>query len=142
MALNISDDTKAGIGAAKALEASGDLDGAIRRFEALLESLGDNHYDAAVVLHMLAIPVEDPAQKLAINEEALRRAEQVPDDGFPKPMFASLYANVGYSKVALGDLDAARHFYRKAEAVAAGLDDDDYGNQVRSEIQKRLADLG
>ena len=142
MTLNISDDTKAGIGAAKALEAAGDVNGAIRRYEALLESLADNPYEAAVVLHMLAIPVEDPARKLAVNEEALRRAEQVPDNGFPRPMFASLYANVGYSKLALGDLDAARDFYRKAEAVAAGLDDDDYGNQIRSEIQKRLADLG
>lgn len=142
MTMNISDATKAGIGAAKALETAGDFDGAIDRYEALVESLGDNHYDAAVVLHMFAIAVEDPARKLSINEEALRRAEQVPGAGFPKPLFASLYANVGYSKIGLGDLDAARECYLRAEAVAAGLDDDDYGENVRSEIQKRLADLG
>ena len=139
--MNISGETTAGIGAAKAFEAASDVDSAIQRYEALLESLANNDHDAAVVLHLLAIAVEDPVRKLALNEEALRRAEAVPDSGFPKQMFASLYANVGYARIGLGDLDAARECYRKAETIAAALDDDDYGRMVRSEIQKRLADL-
>jgi DNA-directed RNA polymerase subunit RPC12/RpoP len=78
----------------------------------------------------------------AINTDALRRAERVGERRFPGALFASLYANIGYSKIELGDREDARRWYVKAEEAAGGLDDDDYGRMVRAGIRRQLDELG
>lgn len=117
----------------------GNLDEAVREYKRLLESVSGNDYETAAVAHMYAVIVDDPAEKLAINEEALRSAERC--DRFPPQLFASLYGNIGYSKIQLGDRDAAKGWYEKAAVAADGLDDDDYGRMVREGIAGQLRSL-
>lgn len=140
MDLDISDTTRASIRAAQARAAAGDVPGAVLLYRELLGSLADDDYEGAAVAHMYALIVEDPMEKLAINEDALERAERV-SSRFPKPLFASLYANLGYSKIELGEADEARRWYERAAAVATGLDDDAYGQMVRAGIEAQLAML-
>lgn len=122
--------------AAGSLAAKGDNASAAAAYRALLDELGDDDYQAAAVLHMYAIVIDDPRQKLQVNEDALARA--IRSDQFPPALFASLLANLGYSHRELGDVDEARSWYTKAKAAAAGLDNDDYGLQVRAGIEREL----
>src|SRR4051794_581389 len=100
MSLDIPDHLTAEIQRARARAAGGDAAGARGAYRGLPRR-GDEPVQAVAVLHMWAIVVEDPTEKLAINEEALLRADQAP--GFPLPFRASLLANLGFSHQALGD---------------------------------------
>lgn len=138
MKLDVSDATTAAIRTASELAAAGKLDEAVAAYEQLLDEVATSDYETAAVAHMYAIIVEDPQEKLAINEKALRAAEACAGE-FPPQLFASLYANVGYSKRELGDLVDARRWYEKAVAAADALDDgDDYGRMVRAGIASQL----
>lgn len=95
MRLAIPDHVTAEIRRAQALAADGEVDAADAVFRALLEQVGDGPAQAVAVLHMWAIVIEDPHKKLAVNEEALRRADD--DESFPAPLRASLLANLGFS---------------------------------------------
>src|SRR5688500_17242290 len=117
---------------AQALAAKGRLEDANDAYRAHLEQLDKNPAQSATVLNMWAIIIDDPHEKLAVNQEALRRADNAPD--FPGPLRASLLANLGYSQLTLGDHDAARSWYLQAREAAAGLADDDYGAMVRDGI--------
>jgi len=138
MNLEISAETTTAIRAAQATAAAGDVESAIRQYRELLDTLVHDDYQAAAVAHMFALIVEDPEEKLAINEDALERAQRVPDGGFPAPLFASLYGNLGYSSMELGRMDIARTWYEQARLAAEDLDDDDYGRMVRSGIETQL----
>jgi tetratricopeptide (TPR) repeat protein len=139
MGLDISDEIEAAIGAAQTLAAGGDVAAATDAFEAILDSLGDDHVQAAAVLHMYAVVVEDLPKKLAINEEALRRADAAAD--FPPGFRASLLANIGYSHRALGNIDLARSWYVEAQTAASLLPDDDYGRMIRDAAANAVASL-
>jgi len=141
MKLEISDETTTAIRVAQATAAAGDVAAAVRQYRELLDALGHDDYQSAAVAHMFALIVDDPEEKLAINEDALMRAQRVPDGRFPAPLFASLYANLGYSNIELGRVDLARAWYEQARVAAAGLDDDDYGRLVRSGIETQLGRL-
>src|SRR5687767_560835 len=95
-----------------------DTSGSIDAYCMLLDEVGDEPGQAVAVLHMWAIAVDDPAEKLAIDEEALRRADAAPDS--PPLLRATLLANLRYSHLQLGDKDAARAWYLKARVAAAG----------------------
>lgn len=139
MKLDISDETMTSIRKAQGLAAAGNIAEAMSEYRQLLDSLADNDYEASAVGHMYALIVDDPTEKLAINEQALRSAEIC--DGFPPQLFASLYGNIGYSKIELGDRHDARRWYEKAAVAANGLDDDDYGRMVRAGIASQLQSL-
>lgn len=124
--------------AAADLQRSGDLDGARAAYRALLDAPGTDDAGAAYVLHMLAVIVDDPQSKLDLNVESLERAESAGPETFPIEMKASVFANIGYSHRALGDLDAARRWYEQAQSAADQLPDDEYGNFIRSSAQKAL----
>lgn len=141
MQLDISDETTNGIRAAQALAAAGDVDGAISQYRRLLDAVAADPYEGAAVAHMFAIIVDDPREKLAVNEQALRLAEAVPEGRWPQPFFASLYANMGYSMIELGDRAEARRWYEKAARAAEGFDDDEYGRMVRAGIERHLGML-
>jgi tetratricopeptide (TPR) repeat protein len=128
------------IGAAKALAEDGKAEDARSAYMSLLDDLRDDPRQAAGVLHMYAIVVDDVHKKLAINEEALRLADSV-GDAFPFAAKATLYANIGFSHEALGDSAAALNWYQQARVAAAGLDDDDYGNMMRNGIDGILERL-
>ena len=137
--LDLAPDVLAEIRRAQALAAEGDVAGAVAVYESLMAAVDDDDFHAASVAHMYAIVVDDPARKLEINEEALRRAERVTDGRFPEALHASLLANLGYSHLVLGEREAARHWYERAKEAAKGLDDDDYGRKVRAGIDGQLA---
>jgi tetratricopeptide (TPR) repeat protein len=128
------------IGAAKALADDGKMEDARSAYVALLDDLRDDPRQAAGVLHMYAIVVDDLHEKLAINEEALRLADSV-GDAFPFALKATLYANIGFSHATLGNSAAAVDWYQQAKIAAAGLDDDDYGNMMRTGIDGTLERL-
>ena len=138
MKLDISDETMGSLRKAQELAAAGAVREAVTEYKRLLDSLADD-YETAAVAHMYALIVDDPSEKLAINEGALRAAERC--GRFPPPLFASLYANIGYSKIELGDRDDARRWYEKAARSARDLDDDDYGRMVRAGIENQLRSL-
>ena len=85
---------------------------------------------------MWAVATDDPQEKLALNEDALRRADAAA--AFPPTLRASLLANLGFSHCELGDDVAARSWYLEARAAAADLPDDDYGRMVRAGIDAQL----
>lgn len=136
MSLDIPDHVTAEIRRAQALAADGDVEGASVVYRHLLEQVNGVAEQAVAVLHMWAIIIKDPKEKLAINEDALRRADRAAD--FPAPLRASLLANLGYSHQALGDKGTARSWYLQASEAAAGLANDDYGAMVREGIERQL----
>ena len=118
---------------------AGDPEAAEAAYQKLLQIVGDDDYQAAAVLHMYAVVVQDPERKIHLNLDALDHAESA--ENFPPALFASLYGNIGYSYLEAGDHAQARVWYGKAEAAASGLDDDDYGRMVRDGISSNLAAL-
>ena len=141
MTLDLDDHVMEGLARAQAFVGEDKIDDAKAVYEGLLDELRDDPRQAAAVAHMYAIIVDDPGEKLAINEESLRLAEAVGEDAFPVPLRATLFANIGWSHLVLGDRVAATGWYERAEEAAAGLGDDDYGNMMRNGIAAHLAKL-
>lgn len=136
--IELTKEIEQGLMAAADLQRSGDLDGARAAYRALLDAPGTDDAGAAYVLHMLAVIVDDPQSKLDLNMESLDRADSAGPDTFPVEMKASVFANIGYSHRALGDLGEARNWYAQAQAAADQLPDDEYGNFIRTNSQKAL----
>jgi hypothetical protein len=94
-------------------------------------------YDACIAAHYVARHQETDRETLHWNEEALRRADAIPDDrvhGF----YPSLLLNLAHSHELLGDVAEARRFYELAaarlDAVPAGA----YGDMVRDGVARGL----
>jgi hypothetical protein len=138
MTLDLDTRVLDGIAEAKTLAADGNTAAAQRVYRELLAELDDDPRQAVCVLHMYAIVVDDLHEKLAINEEALRRATALSEDVFPEAMRATLYANLGWSRLSLGDAAAAKDWYVRAQVAAEGLDDDDYGRMMRHGVKRQL----
>ncbi len=136
--IELTKDIRAGLTAAADLRRSGDMDGARATYRALLDAPTTDDAGATHALHMLAVIVDDPQSKLDLNVESLERAERAGPENFPVEMKASIYANIGYSYQALGDLDEARAWYQRAQAASNQLPDDEYGNFIRENAQKAL----
>src|SRR5690349_5192612 len=77
MTLDLDTRVLDGIAEAKTLAADGNTAAAQRVYRELLAELDDDPRQAVCVLHMYAIVVDDLHEKLAINEEALRRAAEL-----------------------------------------------------------------
>ncbi|MEY2425872.1 MAG: hypothetical protein QOI61_1444 [Actinomycetota bacterium] len=127
-----------GLMVAADMQRSGDMDGARAKYRALLDDVATDDADAATVLHLLAVIVDDPQSKLELNIESLERAEKAAPNNFPAEMKSSIFANIGYSHRELGDLEEARAWYMRARATADALPDDDYGARLRENTQREL----
>lgn len=131
----------AGIAEARALASDGNLEGEKDTYRRLLDGLDDDPKQAAGVLHMFAVIEDDLDAKLALNEDALQRAETLSKEEFPEPLRATLYANIGWSHHSLGNSEDAVRWYERAQAAARGLDDDEYGRMMRDGIDTILTKL-
>jgi hypothetical protein len=139
--IELASHVEAGLLDAANLQRAGDMDGARAKYLALLDDADTDDAGAAYVLHMLAVIVDDPKTKLDLNLDSLARAESAGPDTFPLAMQASLFANVGYSHLALGERDEARRWYVRAQQAAEQLPDDDYGKMIRENAQRAIEKL-
>ena len=133
MQLDLSPATQAALRTAQRLIDDDDLPAALAVCDELLRSLADDHREATAVLHVRALAVTDPAEKLWANEAALHRAELA---GLPEAVRATLYANVAWSHHALGHLADARRWYERAHAAADATD-----VALRRGVEEQLARL-
>ena len=130
MQLDLSPTTQAAIRTAQRLIEDGDVPAALAVYDELLRAVGDDHCEATAVLHVRALILEDPAERLWANEAALQRAEL---GDLPESVRATLYANVGASHHALGHRAEARRWYERALAAA---DDPALRDGVESQLSR------
>ena len=98
-------------------------------------------FEACIAAHYLARQQETDREKLAWNEEALRRADAVGDERV-RQFYPSLLLNLGHSHEALGSFDEARRYYALAAERVDSLPEDRYGDIVRDGLaraRERLA---
>jgi hypothetical protein len=86
--------------------------------------------------HMIGVVEPDPAKKLEWNLVSLRCADKL-DERTAADCYPTIYANLGWSYLHLGDRDRAREHYEIAERSAVGLDGD-YGTSIRAGIDGML----
>jgi hypothetical protein len=101
----------------------------------------EDDFEACIASHYLARQQETEPEKLAWNEEALRRADAVGDERVSQ-FYPSLLLNLGHSHEALGSIDEARRYYALAADRVDALPEDRYGNVVRDGLaraRERLA---
>ena len=87
-------------------------------------------FEACIAAHYVAR--HQPTMEAAFhwNQEALRRADAVPDERV-REFYPSLYLNVAHSLERLGKLVEARHYYSLAAARLDDLSPGSYANLVR-----------
>jgi hypothetical protein len=86
--------------------------------------------------HMIGVVEPDPAKKLEWNLVSLRFADAL-DERTAADCYPTIYANLGWSYLHLGDREQAREHYEIAERFAVGLDGD-YGTSIRAGIDGML----
>lgn len=99
----------------------------------------DNLYRCTVA-HYIGIVESDPQLKYSWNLKCLEFAERESADavgGF----YASIYGNLGYSSLELGNEEGSLRYYELAEEAAAKLGDDEYGQMVKNQIASMLERL-
>ena len=109
-------------------------------FERAWAAHGDD-FEACIAAHYLARQQDSDQDKLAWNEEALRRADAVADErvsGF----YPSLLLNLGHSHETLGALDEARRYYTLAADRLDELSEDRYGGIVRDGLARAKERIG
>lgn len=127
----------------KVLVAEGQITLAIDLFEetwADLVSRGQ-HFSASHVAHMAGAVDPVPERTLQWNERAIAAADAEPDRSGIEWFYPSLYNNLAYSLVLLGRRDEALRAERTAWSRIQTLEPGPYADQVRSVIQRRLAEL-
>jgi tetratricopeptide (TPR) repeat protein len=98
-------------------------------------------FEACIAAHYLARQQDNEQDTLAWNEEALRRADAVPDERV-SAFYPSLLLNLGHSHEALGALDEARRYYALATERLGVLSDDRYGVVVRDGLARAKERIG
>ena len=99
-----------------------------------------NHQQRCTVAHYIGIAEPDPHLKHSWNLKCLEFAAKLDTDevnGF----YASIYSNLGYSSLQLGNREEALQYYELAEEWTAMLEDDHYGQMVKTEITSTLERL-
>ncbi len=125
---------------AKALIAAGDVATALERYRAAFEELvlKGEHYDASNIAHMAGVADEEPATKHLWNILALREADAEPDRASVAGLYPSLYHNLAYSHLQLGEKDEGRRCLEQAWAHVGALEPGPYGDRVKAAIKTRL----
>ncbi len=127
----------------KALLADGQVALAVELFEETWAELVSRaqHFSASHVAHMAGTTDPDPERKLLWNERAIAAADAEPGRDGIAWFYPSLYNNLAYSLVLLGRRDEALRAERTAWSHIGALEPGPYADQVRSAIQRRLAEL-
>jgi hypothetical protein len=121
-------------------EQEGRLADARALFERAWAARSDD-FEACIAAHFLARRQDSEEERLAWNEEALRRADAVADDRV-SPFYPSLLLNLGHSHEVLGALDLARRYYALAAERVGELDEDRYGSVVRDGLARAKERVG
>ncbi|MHB8631269.1 MAG: hypothetical protein ACYC9W_05005, partial [Candidatus Limnocylindria bacterium] len=108
-----------------------------------------DHYHASVVAHMAGVAEGDTANKHQWNIDALREADAAVDRVRVAGLYASLYSNLAFSHVLLGELDEALRSQQRAIECLADIDPGPYQDRVVAgaaaqleRIQARIAERG
>lgn len=127
----------------KALLAEGQTALALDLFEESWASLvaRAQHFSASHVAHMAGVADPDPSGKLLWNERAIAAAEAEPDRASIAWFYPSLYHNLAHALVLLDRREEAIRAERTAWSHLGALEPGPYGDQTRSVIQQRLAQL-
>jgi tetratricopeptide (TPR) repeat protein len=109
---------------------------------------GDPLY-VCVLAHAIADVQDDVHQELLWDQRALAAAEVLTDErvaqaGVALPvagLYPSLHLNLGECYRKLGDLDRARECLRRAQAGIGALGDDEYGQLIRTGLERLAREL-
>ncbi|MFJ7071357.1 hypothetical protein [Streptomyces sp. NPDC098781] len=144
--MSTDDETMKRIEEAMALQHAGDADGARRRFTEIWAEIAPDGdpFHRCVLAHYMADLQQDPQDELTWDLRALEAAGSVTDDraGRHHPSLAirgfypSLHLNLAADYHKLADTERARTHLTLAQQYLDGLKDDDYGQGVRSAIQR------
>lgn len=97
-----------------------------------------NDYEACIAAHFLARHQPEPADRMAWNGEALRRAE-ASGDGRTRGFMASLLLNFGFDHECLGNHAEAIEMYRSARACLSSAGQGPYADMLASGIDRGIA---
>ena len=134
---------KAALDAAKERIVAGDAVGALEIYRGAWDAAtarGD-HAHASVIAHMAAIAETDPRQKLRWNVDALREADAAGGHPLVATFYPSLYSNLAFSYVQLGDNAEALRYMELAASRLGDLEPGPYGDRVRSTVETQLTAL-
>ncbi|MFJ3863846.1 hypothetical protein [Streptomyces nigra] len=147
--MTTEDKTMRDIEAAMALQHSGDLDGARLRFSEIWEAIASDGdpFHRCVLAHYMADLQPDPRDELVWDLRALDAAASVTDQRAKqhdssltiRGFYPSLHLNLAADYHKLADTTQARTHLAQAQEHLDALNDDAYGDGIRSAIQ-RLAD--
>jgi hypothetical protein len=105
-----------------------------------VSATGD-HAGASVIAHMAGVAETDDAERLNWDLLALREADAAVDRDDVRGFYPSLYNNLAYSHIKLGDRDEALRCLRLAWSHGGALEPGAYGDRVRATIRSRLDEL-
>jgi hypothetical protein len=100
-----------------------------------------NPYWACIAAHFLAHTHTDPTAQLDWHLRALHAADAA-DDARVRPFYPSLHANLGEVYLRLDNRPLAQQHIAQAQAAAALLAHDGYGDSVRALIARVAQTLG
>lgn len=129
----------AAVGRGMAAEHSGDLEAARAAYDEAWNAATDD-YERCVAAHYVPRLIEDPAEKLKWNRDALRFADAVGDERV-QGFYASLHAMVGYCLRLLGDRAGATAAYETAKTHLGDVEAGPYKEKVAAGIDMALAGL-
>lgn len=120
-------------------EMEGKPDEALRLYEEAWQT-AVNPYERCIAAHYLARHQPNDQATLHWNQEALRLADDVPDDSV-QSFYPSLYLNLAHSYEVLGQLAEAQHYYELAAGKVDELPEDLYGQRVRHSIARHRQEI-
>lgn len=123
--------------------AAGDVGGALAVYNEVWDAVvirGD-HGHASVIAHMAGVAEADPQKKLQWNLDALREAYAAGDHPLVAGFYPSLFSNLGYSYLMLGDLPEALRYMELAASRLGDLEPGPYANHIRSTVEAKLSKL-
>ncbi|MGW6903374.1 hypothetical protein [Streptomyces sp. NPDC054940] len=149
--MTTEDTTMKRIEEAMMLQHTGDIDGARQRFTEIWEQIASDGdpFHRCVLAHYMADLQPDPQDELAWDLRALDAAASVTDDRAKqhdsslaiRGFYPSLHLNLAADFHKLGDITQARTHLAHAEQHLDALKDDDYGQGIRSAIQRLAGQL-
>jgi len=117
-------------------EFAGRLDEARALFTQAWQAHQDD-FEACIAAHYLARHQDGPQQTLHWNELSLQFADAVGDERV-RGFYPSLYLNMGHAYEMLGVRDEAARYYNLACSRLDDLQDDGYGQVVRTAVAEGM----
>jgi hypothetical protein len=143
----ITDPTLIRIGQAVQLGHQGERDAARLLFAEIWDEIGGEQGDPlhrCTLAHAMADVQDDVREELLWDQRALAAADLLTDArlaqaGVALPvagLYPSLHLNLSECHRKLGDLDRAREHLRHAQATIGALGDDEYGQLIKSGLER------